>query len=209
MASSAPNIIGVPSGTGIVGVGVADATNNILDHWIFAKAIPNWISWLMMFSAGAAVLMIIAGGAMVMIGGAEEEWRSKGMQTVTFAVLGMIIATLSYTAVEVINHISIAGHNPNVSVLKSTTGVVRDLVQGDLRKELIPGIIQIALKLVATLNVILLVYGGSLLVLRNDEDDATEKARKIILWGVIGLIIIAVAYAVVEGVANFTFTNTQ
>lgn len=207
-SSSAPPVM-VPDGVGIVGVGSAKAAGDVLDHWVFAEAIPEWISWLMMFSAGAAVLMIIAGGAMVMVGGAEEEWRTRGMQTVVFAIAGMIIATLSYTSVEVLNHISLDGQNPETVLLNGVNGNIDgELIEGRLQDELLPGIIQIALKLVATLTTVLLIYGGALMVLRNDDDEKVENAKKIILWGVIGLVIIAVAYAIVEGVTNFDFSKS-
>ena len=55
----------------------------------------------------AAVLFIIIGGIQILTAYGSDEKLSKGKKTITFAIVGLVIAILSYAIVSVISVISL------------------------------------------------------------------------------------------------------
>lgn len=71
-------------------------------------------------------------------------------------------------------------------------------------KEIMQTIVKWLLTLVGTIAVISLIYGGFLYVTSQGEEDATERAKHIILYSVIGIIIIGISAIVVNVVISIT-----
>jgi len=65
----------------------------------------------------------------------------------------------------------------------------------DLR-ETVLSIIQGALAVLGTLFVVLLIYGGFLYMTSSGKEDHIKKAKNLILYAVIGLVIIVISYSV-------------
>jgi hypothetical protein len=65
-------------------------------------------------------------------------------------------------------------------------------------KKLIIGWINFLLSFAAILAVVAIVWAGTLYITALGEDGQQEKAKKIILWSVIGLLVILGAYAIVN-----------
>ena len=86
-------------------IGKNTSTDSISKHWIVETGAPFWIKWMILFSAGAAVLMVMIGGVMFMMAGANDEMLSRAKKTVTFAFLGLLLAMFSYFIVKVIDNI--------------------------------------------------------------------------------------------------------
>lgn len=189
--------------------GDAAASGEVLDHWFFADALPTWIQYIMVFAAGAAVLMIVVGGVMLMLKGADEELNSRGIKTIIWAIVGLIISALSYTIVEIINQVPITSSNPNANniFIDDENGILGNLASGRLREDIIPQVIKIILSLVGTLALGLLLYAGSLLVFRDGDDEKITKARQLIIWSLLGVVVAVLSYAIVEAVISLQFTT--
>lgn len=93
--------------TGVVGCNQAE-TDNVLEHWFISDAVPAWISWLLVFSAGAAVLVIMIGGAMILLNFGDEDLIGKGKKTIIVAIIGLAVAMFAYFIVRVIENLSLA-----------------------------------------------------------------------------------------------------
>lgn len=63
-------------------------------------------------------------------------------------------------------------------------------------RETISNVIRAAMGLLGIVCVIIILYGGFLYMTSAGEKEKTEKARKVIMAGVIGLVIIVSAYAI-------------
>lgn len=192
--------------------GQAAQSGEILEHWFFSDALPEWIQYIMIFSASVAVLMIVAGGVMLMLNGAEEEMQTRGVKTITWAILGLIISVLSYTIVEIVNQIPITQGNPTTGThitIDDEKGVLDKLASGDLRAEIIPDIIKMILKLVGVLALGLLLYAGVLMVLRDGDEENISKARKLVIWALVGIVVVVLAYAIVDAVVDLNFERNE
>ncbi len=193
---------------GLIKPGQSAVSNNgdVLDHDFFSDAIPQLIDYVLQFSAGIAVLMIVVGGVMIMLAGEDEEYKTRGITTITWAIAGLIIATLAYVIVEIVNRIPITSGNPDTDVIIDNSGAVSNLASGNLLTEVIPQIIKLILQIVGVLALGLLMYAGALMVMRNSDDEQVTTARTLMLYAVAGIIISVLAYALIEGVLLIKFT---
>jgi len=183
----------------------AQATSEVLDHWIFTNAIPEWISYLITFSAGIAILMIVAGGVMIMIHPEQEDFKTKGYNTILWALAGLIISVLAFSIVEIVNMLPFTSENPATDLRINQTNEISNLAGGNLRTEIIPQSIQIILQLMGTLALLIFLYAGVLYVISDGEEDKTTKARNLMTWSFIGITISLLAYLIVEGVVQLNF----
>jgi len=69
-------------------------------------------------------------------------------------------------------------------------------------RQTIASIINVALGLLGIVSVIIILYGGFRYMISQGDKTKTEEARKIIISGVIGLVIILAAYAIASFVIN-------
>jgi cytochrome bd-type quinol oxidase subunit 2 len=103
-----------------------------------------------------------------------------------------------------------------VSVLPVLLGVLPALAsaQFDLKQagdiglkgglvDLIAGLIRLFLGLVAVLALAFIVYGGFLYITSQGDEAQAERAKKVLTYAVIGIIVIGLAYAVVSFVITF------
>lgn len=188
--------------------GKAVANNGeVIHHWIFSSALPEWIQYILSFGAAAAVLMIVVGGVMIMLAGEDEEYKTRGIKTLIWAIAGLIIAVLSYTIVEIVNKVPFFGTSPETNLLVSEEGNVQNLARGDLRTYIIPEIIQMILQIMGTLALGLFLYAGGIMVIRNGDEERISKARKLIFYALIGILISVLAYVIIDAVLQVNFTT--
>jgi hypothetical protein len=85
------------------------ATDDVTEHWVVEKGVPNWIEWLILFGAGSAVLVIVIGGGMLIVGGSNDDLKTRGKKTITLAVVGLLVAMFAYGIVKIIENIAFPG----------------------------------------------------------------------------------------------------
>ena len=61
--------------------------------------IDNIIDWILIVMIPLAVVSIAIGGAMLVLGGANEEWQSKGKEIITSALWGLVIVLAAWLIV--------------------------------------------------------------------------------------------------------------
>lgn len=81
-----------------------------------------------------------------------------------------------------------------------------ELNQGDL-VSMIAKIVNTALVLVGVLALAFFIYGGFLYITAAGDTEQIEKAKKILIYAVIGIVVIGLAYSVVQFVIN-AFTGS-
>lgn len=65
-------------------------------------------------------------------------------------------------------------------------------------KKLVIGWIKFFLGIIAVIAVIALIYAGILMIVHMGDDSQIEKAKKIIIWAVVGIILVFLAFAIVN-----------
>lgn len=74
---------------------------------------------------------------------------------------------------------------------------------------IIANVIKMALGIAGALAFLSFTVGGIMLVIANGADDKVGKAKTIILWSIVALVIMAVSFAVVTGVTQLNFFTPQ
>lgn len=68
----------------------------------FDGAVLNATNWILGFVGMIAVLMIIWGGVVYLTSAGDEDKARTGKKTLTYAVIGLVIAGIAYALVNVI-----------------------------------------------------------------------------------------------------------
>ena len=68
----------------------------------FDSAILNATNWILGFVGMIAVLMLIWGGVVYLTSAGDESKAENGKKTLTYAIIGIVIAGLAYAIVNVI-----------------------------------------------------------------------------------------------------------
>jgi hypothetical protein len=72
---------------------------------IFSKILPFAITWTINLAIALAVVAIIIGGYQFMTSYGDTEKRQKAQKTITYAVIGLILAITAFAIVQVITTI--------------------------------------------------------------------------------------------------------
>ncbi len=76
---------------------------------------------------------------------------------------------------------------------------------GDLEAEILPASIKMFLGVVATISFAMFIYAGVNLIISQGNEEEMTKFKSMLIWSVVGLVIITMAYAVVKGVLDLNF----
>ncbi len=88
----------VPNGGILAGPGSAAAgVTHVRDGMI-----PQLTNWVAAFLLAASVAVVIVGGLMYIFAGGDQEMYDKARNTIIWAILGVIMVILSYTAVQIV-----------------------------------------------------------------------------------------------------------
>ena len=80
------------------------------------------------------------------------------------------------------------------------------LPSGDIATDFIPFFVNTGLSIAGTLAFIAFLYAGYLLIFMNDNDENVEKAKKILTYTAVGIVVMAISYALVYGIATLDLT---
>ena len=129
-------------------------------------------------------LFVMIGGGMILLSGFQEEWVSKGKQTITWALIGVFIGKFASVLVSFVTMEanSVGGGELVVAVITTAIGSVFDLFR------------------VALFGVV--VYCGMRMVVARGKSDEMEKARTGLIWAAIGAIVINLAQVITNAIAT-------
>ena len=138
-----------------------------------------------------AVLIIIVNGIKIMVTGAEEENRKKGLKNIGYAAGGLILVILSDFIIR--------------AIVFPEQG--ESLPSGESAKELFVMITNFISGFVATISFVMFFYAGYTYVAAGSEETARERVKKLLLGAVIGLILSLGAYAITNTLITFQEDN--
>ncbi|MEZ4087566.1 MAG: hypothetical protein R3B71_04525 [Candidatus Gracilibacteria bacterium] len=71
--------------------------------------------------------------------------------------------------------------------------------------QILSGIVQLMLGITGSLALIAFTVGGVMLVTAQGSEERVDKAKKILLWSILALVVIASSYAIILGVSQLEF----
>ena len=185
-------IINATGGGGIFGwvpnIGAGNSPNAI------RNTILNILLAVLLFMGLAAVVVIVIAGMYMVFSLGDEQAKDRAKRIITYAVIGLIIIALaSAIVVFVINATGAGNIFGEVPTIGGGSNDIRGTVLSILR-----GI----LNFMALAAVVVIVIAGIILVISLGDEQAKDRAKRIILYAVIGLLIILFASAIVGLVQN-------
>ena len=70
----------------------------------------------------------------------------------------------------------------------------------DLKTEVVPSVINMALALVGTVSMGVFIYSGVMLIIAQGNEEEVTKFKTSLLWSLVGLAFITVSYGIVRGI---------
>lgn len=178
---------GIAGGVNDAGT-IAGVTNSNL-----RSVIINVVHVVLSFLALVAVIVIVIAGIILITSQGDDSKKDTARKAIIYALAGLIVILLAEAVVLVF----VTGIS-NGGILGTTDGVIGN---NDIRGTVL-SILFTVLSYMALIAVIMIVIAGIYLVISNGDEQAKEKAKKIILYVVAGLIVILLASAVVWIFAN-------
>ncbi len=118
----------------------------------------------------------------------SEMTKSKGVKLAVATLITGAAAALPIAGVHAIS----AG--------TGVTGIVTNQTGGF--QGLVIQITNIIVGIVGSVAVLALIYGGLRYVISAGNEDDIEKAKNIIMYAIIGIVVIIIAYVIVQGIAG-------
>ncbi|MDP7477566.1 MAG: hypothetical protein QF442_03905 [Candidatus Peribacteraceae bacterium] len=146
---------------------------------------------ILVFLGLAAVVVIVIAGIYMVVGMGEESSKDKAKKIITYAIIGLIIVALAGSIVAIVTVATGAG---------GLFGPIPDLGTGNDPEALRATTLRILLEILsymALAAVVVIAIAGIYMVVGMGEESSKDKAKKIITYAIIGLIIIALAAGIV------------
>jgi hypothetical protein len=105
MAQGRPPI--VPPGTEGLFIPNSGSSNVAPEEYFGGSFLPAITRNVIAGSGAVAILFLIIGGVEILTAYGNEEKITKGKKTITFAIVGLLIALLSYAIVTIISSINL------------------------------------------------------------------------------------------------------
>lgn len=158
----------------------------------FSAEVYGIINFIKAVIGSIAILMIVVSGMRTVLAQGEEEQITKQRKVILWVIIGLILLTVDQIIVDNFFSIPVQQQNEmlqqsNVTAIINTIGRVLQFILGFV------GIIALGM----------LVYGGATMVANYGNDEAVEKAKKIIKNAIIGIIVIISAYTIVATLIVF------
>ena len=128
-------------------------------------------------------------------------------------LLFLALVALFFTAAFLVNYTNIGDFFASVvskrgeGVLPVRVGSSKGLPSGDLTTEFIPSIIKIILSFVGIAITVMLIYAGSLFAAHYGNEDLLTKAKHILGWAILGIIVIVFSYALIWGITHLEWNR--
>lgn len=193
VAAIAPDIVAAQfyGGPGIVGgIEHAEAIGGVSGDDI-RVIILNLLLAVLLFMGLAAVVVIVIAGIWLVVSVGDEQAKEKAKKIIIYAIAGLIVIAIAAGLVTII--IEATGGT-------SIFGAVPDLGNtgsGDI-DEVVTNILLTVISYMALAAVVVIVIAGIYMVISLGDEQAKDRAKKIILYAIIGLFIILLASAIVR-----------
>lgn len=181
------------NGPGIVGgINQAQAVGGVTGRGL-REVVLDLLLAVLLFMGLAAVVVIVIAGIYLVVSVGDESAKEKAKKIILYAVIGLIVIALAAAIVFFIINATGGG---------GIFGPVPDLGTGTNIRGTVLGILRGVLSFMALIAVVVIVIAGIYLVISLGDEQAKDRAKRIIFYAVIGLLVILFAQAIVGFVAD-------
>jgi hypothetical protein len=168
-----------------------DPNSIIRASTIFNNQTKIIITFIKYFIGGVAVLMIVRNGMSMITMGSNEEHMGQDKKNLAYSALGLILIIIAdnvisnvFYKLDLTRYPSVGGAKPGI-----------DSAQGI--KEIV-GVTNFIVSVVGPLAILMLLAGGIMYMTAAGKEEQMNKAKKLIVMTLVGIIIIYGAFAIVS-----------
>lgn len=149
------------------------------------RDITDYLKWLL----GSVLVLLMSISAIRMItAGGDEDTISEQRRNLIWSGIGMLIILL---ASNIVNAIYVLNAPDEASAANASTAITE-----------IAGIIRLILVFMGPAAIAFTIYAGVMHLTALDNEDRAGQARRMIVGGVVGIVIIYAAYAIVNTIVS-------
>lgn len=158
---------------------------------LFTHTVEIIITFIKYIIGSVAVIFVVRSGLRLIVFGGNEEEIAKDKKNILYGMLGLVIIFLSNPIIHKVFFKIDTSKYPGLSP-------VRPAIDPQALTKEIAGITNLVAALAGPFALLSLVSGGLMYTLAAGDEEKTGKAKKIITWSLIGIVIIYGAFAIVS-----------
>lgn len=158
---------------------------------LFNRTAEIIITFIKYIVGSVAVLFVVRNGLRLVLLGGNEEEVAKDKKNIFYGMLGLIVILISNPIVNKVFFKIDTSKYPGLEAVQP--GVDPKRLVGE-----IAGMTNVVAAIAGPFALLSLVAGGLMYILAGGEEEKIGKAKKIIMWSLIGLVIIYGAFAIVS-----------
>lgn len=156
---------------------------------VLSKVLSNLMGLILI----VAVVFIVIGGLLYMLSGGNEEMITRAKKIWTGAIIGLAIALAAPTFLKEIQALLGGSTSPDAQTWMSSAPMLRQIAAN---------VLNWLLSIIGIIAVIALIIGGGMYLTAYGDDDRIQKAKKIITYAIIGIVVALAALVIVKEVGK-------
>lgn len=203
MAEEMGQIVGFVGVNGAENGGILKSPQAILERvHLFDNTVEILITFIKYLIGSLAVLMIVVNGVKLVTGGGEEENVKKAKNGIAYSLAGLILLIFSSTFINNVfykidktAYTGLQGADPQTDVARGVSELV--------------GITNFIVSFVGPILVLLIIVGGIMYLTSGGQEESMNKAKRLLIAALIGVVVIYGAFAIVSTIVSGSFSATQ
>lgn len=181
----------------------------------------------------AAFVGILLSAIQMLTAYGKEDQLNRAKTNLRYSLLGFLITILAYGIVSIVVSIALPSASSDTTttsfipsayavdvtndintLLPSEKTIIEQdsqgrvsLPNGDFLGEIVPAAVTNIMYMVGFLVFIGLMYGGTLMVIGRGNEEEVGKAKSIIIYSSIALVLVSLGYAIIYGIATLQLNN--
>jgi hypothetical protein len=179
--------------------GILEPGNTLLKVGLFDKQVDIVMVFIRYMIGAIAVLMLVINGAKLVGGGGEEENVKKARNGVVYSLFGLLLFYVGDIFINKVFYVVSKESLPTTGV-EPTVNIERGV-------EEIVGITNFIVSFIGPLLMLLILVGGVMYITAGGEEENMNKAKRLIIAALIGVIVVYGAFGIVSTVVSGYFID--
>lgn len=177
---------------------LSDPGNMIQQAALFKQGTRILITFIKYFIGSVAVIMLVRNGIRFIALAGNEESVTLDKKNVAFTSIGLILMIIASTVIDKVLYIV------DITRYDSSTGVMPAINPDRGMQELI-GITNVVVNFAAPIAILALIAGAVMYATAGGNEEQTERAKRLIILAVGGMVLIYGAFAIISTVVSGQF----
>ncbi|MBU1445776.1 pilin [Patescibacteria group bacterium] len=166
---------------------------------IFSRVVQIAITFIKYFVGGLALVMLARNGIRLVALAGEEEGMELDKKNVIYTSLGLVLILMASTAIDKVLFVVDKSRYPTTGGVTPALDVSRGLQE-------IVGVTNYAVSFAAPVAILVLIIGAIMYATAAGNEETMNRAKRLIMFAIVGMIFIYGAFAIVSTVISGQFS---